>query len=471
MGVAPEVPDYVGPPGGVPPPLNPMQMMGPPFIGPPTGQNFEAMVANLIAQVLPAAIQSAVAASGTFHASQIQGGHVQGPNVPISPVLSATHHPGHMHHHPHGSYHPPSVSGSAPRYQCPRLTTKDIQELLERPELLKLKLGQILVYVLAVSLSGGGLRYPDGILNFIADPAALSYLNTYFEHWLLSGQDFNRDDLIQHFRIFVSGEVRPPSVIALQELMSGSIRQSTSESAAKYSERFLQRSRILPNESQSSLCHHFLSGLSPSLRQLCCLDRNNNRWEHLLDLIRFTYAEEERYNLCHSDRVPCVAPRTRQGDEKWHVQGPGKRTKYSAAVAQGMDVDGGSVAAAIVRSGPSGSGPSGSGPSGGGGGRGSGSVGRGTAAGRGSAPRPSGGGGGTSGSGPSGSGGAPLKQPMTDCPFFGLNNLEQYQRGLRPDVALTPFEKTSLSDYGLCWFCKRSTSHSSRECPEKQQKQ
>ena len=136
-----------------------------------------------------------------------------------------------------------------------------------------------------------------------------------------------------------------------------------------------------------------------------------------------------------------------------------------------MDVDGGSVAAAIVRSGPSGSGPSGSGPSGGGGGRGSGSVGRGTAAGRGSAPRPSGGGGGTSGSGPSGSGGAPLKQPMTDCPFFGLNNLEQYQRGLRPDVALTPFEKTSLSDYGLCWFCKRSTSHSSRECPEKQQKQ
>jgi hypothetical protein len=97
--------------------------------------------------------------------------------------------------------------------------------------------------------------------------------------------------------------VRSRESIALEEILSGSIVQG-SLPAAMYAEKFYSRSRILTQESQSSLCHHFLRGLRPELRPLCCLDQNNQPWTSLHALVQHTFAEELRYHV----RYPASRP-------------------------------------------------------------------------------------------------------------------------------------------------------------------
>ena len=96
---------------------------------------------------------------------------------------------------------------------------------------------------------------------------------------------------------FVTGEVRPRSAIALEEIMDHLITQGT-KSAAQYAENFMQRARILSHISPVVLCHHFVHGLQPILKQLCCVDREGCDWTSLHTLIAFTLVEDRRLTLC-----------------------------------------------------------------------------------------------------------------------------------------------------------------------------
>ena len=75
------------------------------------------------------------------------------------------------------------------------------------------------------------------------------------------------------------------------------ITQGT-DSAAQYAENFMQRARILSHISPVVLCHHFVNGLHPVLKQLCCVDREGCDWTSLHTLISFTLVEDRRLTLC-----------------------------------------------------------------------------------------------------------------------------------------------------------------------------
>lgn len=45
---------------------------------------------------------------------------------------------------------------------------------------------------------------------------------------------------------------------------------------------------------------HFLNGLKPDLRTLCCMDQDNRRWNCPTSLVKFSIAEEERLNMRES---------------------------------------------------------------------------------------------------------------------------------------------------------------------------
>ena len=153
-----------------------------------------------------------------------------------------------------------------------------------------------------VYLSGGVGRTYDwdaGLRAFMKAPDAKLFHTTFFDELKTSGGQFDPKVYIAKFISAFTGDVRPLDVVALHELHAGVITQGALP-VAKYSERFHQRSRQLPGESQSSLCLHFLNGLKPELRARCCLDRDNNRWDSLAALVQFTLAEEERLNLISS---------------------------------------------------------------------------------------------------------------------------------------------------------------------------
>ena len=104
---------------------------------------------------------------------------------------------------------------------------------------------------------------------------------------------------------------------------------------AKYNERFYQRSRRLPQESQASLCLHYLAGLNSELRTLCCMDRDNKRWDSLHALVTFTLAEEERLNMKassapHVSKAPCPS-RFPSSKPQWQQQRSAAGQKRGAA--------------------------------------------------------------------------------------------------------------------------------------------
>ena len=150
---------------------------------------------------------------------------------------------------------------------------------------------------------GGGVGrtydWDSGLRAFMEAPDAKLFHTTFFDEMKTSGGQFDSKVYIAKFISAFTGDVRPLHVVALHELHAGKITQGALP-VAKYSERFHQRSRQLPGESQSSLCLHFLNGLKPELRARCCLDRDNNRWDSLAALVQFTLAEEERLNLISS---------------------------------------------------------------------------------------------------------------------------------------------------------------------------
>jgi hypothetical protein len=91
---------------------------------------------------------------------------------------------------------------------------------------------------------------------------------------------------------FIGGEVRPMDVVALAELHEGKVTQTST--TAHYAQAFKARARVLPNESQQSLCLLYLKGLKPYIQKHCTHDHNNGRWKSLQDLIDYSHVMEEK---------------------------------------------------------------------------------------------------------------------------------------------------------------------------------
>jgi hypothetical protein len=190
--------------------------------------------------------------------------------------------------------------------------------------------------------------YPQNVQPFVVDMTAAVFVQSALlalEKELRARPDLQIRDgsglcpaehvFIASFLQWATGEVRPPAVIALEELHSGAVRQGN-DAAAQYAQKFFQRSRVLPAESQASLCTFFLRGLKPDLQSRCLMDRNNVRWSNLLSLVQFTYAEEERMNTS----LVCSPAPPRQESQKRHWQSsggePAKRFKGSGGSVAAM---------------------------------------------------------------------------------------------------------------------------------------
>lgn len=124
--------------------------------------------------------------------------------------------------------------------------------------------------------------------------------------------------LVTRYGHFITSEVRPLSVTALDELHEGEVRQGKDEATARYAQRFMAKARVLLNtESQPSLCRLYLAGLKSGLQEMCLLTKENERWQDLNALIQFSYGEEERFNLrskLTKSRFTSAGTRMHQGD-------------------------------------------------------------------------------------------------------------------------------------------------------------
>ena len=103
------------------------------------------------------------------------------------------------------------------------------------------------------------LEYPYDIQSFIDESTCRIWTQSTLEEFsLLHTQSggtmvFDQSSFIQNFVAFVTGEIRPRDIIALQELMGHEVVQG-SDPTTKYAERFHQHSRILPSVTQSAFC-------------------------------------------------------------------------------------------------------------------------------------------------------------------------------------------------------------------------
>ncbi len=145
-------------------------------------------------------------------------------------------------------------------------------------------------------------KFPDDILAFLEDDRLADWHLAYLSS--LDGGPFEPDAYIQAAVHYLIGEVRPPSSVALSELIEGQIKQALGEPVATYAERFFQRSRLLPSESQASLCRHYIAGLLPDLRRLCALDRDGREHTVLTKLAQFSFAEETRLKIVSPSSFP-----------------------------------------------------------------------------------------------------------------------------------------------------------------------
>ena len=343
---------------------------------------------------------------------------------------------------------PVGSRGAAPKLPVPEsIKDSTIKKFRSDPEALNLCIERIFEYIMRT-----GLRYPHDIQSFIQDLDLLKWVRSYFE---ANGAAFDQNAFIAALVTFITGEVRPRSVIALQEIMGHQVTQGT-QSAAQYSEQFYSRSRLLSHIPPVVLCHHFVSGLRPDLRKLCCVDREGRDWTSLHTLVAFTIVEERRLTMISSP--PSDPDSSHHRKRGWRGQADewipaNKRAKLAAVQASPASTDmeietpkaapPASYAAAVARREASQSGR----PSG-----------RPSSNGASPSGRPS-----SSGAGPSSSAGAGPSRlgPPEACPCYKLNN-----KG-RP---LAQWEQQCLSAYGLCWYCKASTEHSAKECPLKKKK-
>ena len=118
----------------------------------------------------------------------------------------------------------------------------------------------------------------------------------WIQNLLLSRPNLTRAEFSSELVNYCTGQVRSESVLALEALIKGHVTQGSS-SATDYAQRFLNITRVLPNETQISLCKHYINGLTPALRARACLTRENQEWTDLQSCIQYSYSEEYRMSF------------------------------------------------------------------------------------------------------------------------------------------------------------------------------
>jgi len=150
------------------------------------------------------------------------------------------------------------------------------------------------------------------------------------------GEKFDFEAFSDAFVRYTVGDVRDRAVVALEELMTGLIRQGQDEPIAKYAERFAQRARVLqPSESERSLCMYFLRGMNAELRGHCRLTPGNQEWENLKELMQFSYGAEQRWQPHRAKPHPPVS--SSQGKRGRGGADPGPSAAVAAVSAAGGD--------------------------------------------------------------------------------------------------------------------------------------
>ena len=202
------------------------------------------------------------------------GSDYGGFKAPSSAVPAGLHMRGPAHPFPGDSAYPNYPVGSASSAKIPlpqaidSMTIKNMY--VNDPDALAMDVMAILRHIRRTQLED-----PYDLMLFLKDVPLRKNVHACFQEYsrlfLLSGKTlkFDESSFLQNLVAFVTGEVRPREVIALEELVGHEIVQG-SDPATKYAARFHQRARILPTVSQAVFCRLYLAGLKPGLRTLCC---------------------------------------------------------------------------------------------------------------------------------------------------------------------------------------------------------
>lgn len=312
--------------------------------------------------------------------------------------------------------HPPLVlSGGGPSGPAPPMLDKKWLEDLKKhgPEAIEGVFREIVDYVTMLNRYRPlDFPFPRSIGKYLRDLS----LSGWFRSYMASHEhEFDLEAFILAVTHYITGEVRQPSSVALSDLIEGRVKQQSGEPVATYAERFFQRSRLLPSESQVSLCRHYIAGLLPDLRRLCSLDREGREHTDLVRLVQFSFSEETRLKVVSpssfSSPVSRFSPSS-SGDKRpqWRSTPP-----YGMMANKKPRTDAGpsSVVAAVESA---------------------------VVAAVGTPSRPE------------------RERPVHECPLFKLVT----GKGKK----LSREQRDVLSKWGLCYFCKEDR-HDARQCPVK----
>jgi hypothetical protein len=127
------------------------------------------------------------------------------------------------------------------------------------------------------------------ILGYMGATVGLSWAQAIFEE----NPQISEQDFAVAFLTRFTGQVRSQRTLALEKIVSRSIMQGQDD-IGMYASKFTQVARLLPEESQVSLCQHYVAGLNLNMRATCCLDMWGDEWEDLHACIKFSLAAAVR---------------------------------------------------------------------------------------------------------------------------------------------------------------------------------
>jgi hypothetical protein len=185
-----------------------------------------------------------------------------------------------------------------PKSGMPRMQLLDGQIITlarSNPEELRRYLNRLRVHI---QVTMGESCYPSFMPHFLKQDKVMSDLGV--AAWVESQLEPHRLPSFQHAKFveefvhFVSGEVRSPASMALDDILAGRVKQGD-DPVCMYAEKFQSKARLLPGESQMSMCRHYLTGLNAALRGHCRLDDNDREWQNLEHLIAKSKSAEQRW--------------------------------------------------------------------------------------------------------------------------------------------------------------------------------
>jgi hypothetical protein len=260
-----------------------------------------------------------------------------GPVLVNSPQGSAL--PAHHESHDH-PVHATNAPGPQPVSNTERISYSRAAEALPKPQVLTQEMVKSFVANPELAnafltfafnwLRARGFRLAN-IMGYMGATVGLAWAQQLFE----SDPDITEVNFANAFLARFTGQVRSQATLALEKMVSRSIMQGQDD-VALYASKFNQVARLLPDESQVSLCQHYVSGLNISMRATCCLDMWGDEWVDLQDLVKFSLAAAIRASRANEilhesrSRFPAAKDYSRSQEDlpfkrqkpRWGGQGP-----------------------------------------------------------------------------------------------------------------------------------------------------